>query len=187
MKSSSDRHLGHTRAEWEVVRPCFIVTMQLHAAMRCGSRHARPLDRRARSDDHTEGRGFPRPRVSVVLKDGASECHQVPPLWRTAPEVVDVQVVEGKGFETPDPPSGRNLATPSLPQTAPSGIPCPPASTASHPTPLPDVPLSAPPPHADEPCEQKQREGRDLLITNPDSEQAQRDQEKPGQAGDASA
>src|SRR5215467_4590985 len=116
---------------------------------------------------------FPGPRVSVVPKDGASECHQVPPLWRTAPEVVDVQVVEGQGFETPDPPSGRNLATPSLPQTAPSGIPCPPASTAPHPIRLPDVPPSAPPPHADEPCEQKQRDERDLLITNPVSEQTQ--------------
>jgi len=38
---------------------------------------------------------------------------------------------EGKGFVTPDPPSTSNLATPPLPQGAPSGIPRPPASTAS--------------------------------------------------------
>ena len=66
----------------------------------------------ARGDDHTEGRGFPQPRVSVVLKDGASECHQVPPLWRTAPEVVDVQVVEGKGFEASSPRNPNDLAHP---------------------------------------------------------------------------
>jgi len=118
-----------------------------------------------------------RPPASTVL-DAGGQLRDFP---------LENLVVEGKGFEAPDPPSGRNLATPSLPQTAPSGIPCPPASAAPHPIPLPDVPPSAPPPHADEPCEQKRREGRDLLITSPDSEQTQQDRENPEQSGDVSA
>jgi hypothetical protein len=68
-------------------------------------------------------------------------------------------MVEGKGFEAPDPPSGSDLTTPSLPQAAPSGISRPPASTAPHPTPTPDRPPSVSAPRTAEPSEEKQEEG----------------------------
>jgi hypothetical protein len=70
-----------------------------------------------------------------------------------------VRMVEGKGFVTPEPPSSSDLATPSLPQAAPSGIPRPPASTVSDPTPSPDSPPSAAAPRSGELREQKQDEG----------------------------
>jgi hypothetical protein len=67
--------------------------------------------------------------------------------------------VEGKGFVTPEPPSSSDLATPSLPQAAPSGILRPPASTVHDPTPSPDRPASAPASRPAEPYEKRQEEG----------------------------
>jgi hypothetical protein len=64
-----------------------------------------------------------------------------------------------KGFVTPEPPSSSDLATPSLPQAAPGGIPRPPASTAPDPTLSLDSPPSAAAPRSAEPREQKQEEG----------------------------
>lgn len=72
----------------------------------------------------------------------------------------NLQVVEGKGFVTPDPLSGSDLSAPSLPQAAPGGIPRPPASTTQHPTPSPDNTPSASAPRPDEPRGQKKEEER---------------------------
>jgi len=97
-------------------------------------------------------------------------------------------VVEGKGFEAPEPPSSSNLVPPPPPQAAPSGIPCPPASTAPPSTASTDGSPSASAPPADESREQEQEQACDLLITDPAPEPTQQDQEKPTeQSGEASA
>jgi integrase-like protein len=75
-------------------------------------------------------------------------------------------LVEGKGFVTPEPPSSSDLATPSLPQAAPSGIPRPPASTVHDPTSSPDRPPSAPAPRPAESHEKRQEEGPPALRSN---------------------
>jgi integrase len=68
-------------------------------------------------------------------------------------------MVEGKGFEAPQPPSSSDLAPPSPHQAAPRGIRRPPASTASTPPPTPDGPPSMSEPRPAEQPEPKQDEG----------------------------
>jgi hypothetical protein len=68
-------------------------------------------------------------------------------------------VVEGKGFVGPDAPKPSDLATPPLPEAAPSGTPRPPASTASDPTSSPHTAPIRPPLERAEPNGQERGRG----------------------------